>query len=90
MDDVLDHRDRLKYQEKTQYCPHPFTDFGVLWNGDVSLCCLDHDATLKVGDVRNHSIETRNLAIHVKIQIHAKEQLDGIGYFDNKKHQVDL
>ena len=36
------------------------------------------------------SIETRNLAIHVKIQIHAKEQLDGIGYFDNKKHQVDL
>ena len=25
---------------------------------DVSLCNLDYDATLKVGDVRNHSIET--------------------------------
>jgi hypothetical protein len=36
------------------------------------------------------SIETRNLAHHVKVQIHAKDQLDGIGYFDNKKHQVEL
>ena len=49
---------KLKYQKETQYCPHPFTDFGILWNGDVNLCCLDHDATLKVGDIRNHSIET--------------------------------
>ena len=48
----------LKYQKEAQYCPHPFTDLGVLWNGDVNMCCLDHDATLKVGDVRNHSIET--------------------------------
>ena len=47
----------LKYQEKTQYCPHPFTDFGVLWNGDVTLCCLDHDGTLEAGNVRNNSIE---------------------------------
>ena len=23
----------------------------------MNLCCLDHDATLKVGDIRNHSIE---------------------------------
>ena len=44
-------------QEKAQYCPHPFTDFGVLWNGDVSLCCLDYDATLKVGNVKDHSVE---------------------------------
>ena len=36
------------------------------------------------------SIETRNLAHHVKVQINAKDQLDGIGYFDNKKHQVEL
>ena len=49
---------KLKYQKETQYCPHPFTDFGILWNGDVNLCCLDHDATLKVGDIRNNSIET--------------------------------
>ena len=48
---------KLLPQEKTQYCPHPFTDFGILWNGDVSLCCLDYDATLKVGNVKNHSVE---------------------------------
>ena len=36
------------------------------------------------------SIETRNLAGHVKVQIHEKDQLDGIGYFDNKKFLVDL
>jgi len=48
---------KLEPQEKTQFCPHPFTDFGVLWNGDVSLCCLDYDATLKVGNVKNHSVE---------------------------------
>jgi len=43
--------------KKAQFCSHPFTDFGVLWNGDVSLCCLDYDATLKVGNVKNHSVE---------------------------------
>jgi len=48
---------KLVPQEKTQYCPHPFTDFGVLWNGDVSLCCLDYDATLKVGNVKDKSVE---------------------------------
>ena len=48
---------KLQPQEKTQFCPHPFTDFGVLWNGDVSLCCLDYDGTLKVGNVKKHSVE---------------------------------
>ena len=48
---------KLLPQEKAQYCPHPFTDFGVLWNGDVSLCCLDYDGTLKVGNVKNHTVE---------------------------------
>ena len=47
----------MQPQEKTQFCPHPFTDFGVLWNGDVSLCCLDYDGTLKVGNVKKHSVE---------------------------------
>ena len=48
---------KLIPQKETQYCPHPFTDFGILWNGDVSLCCLDYDATLKVGNVKDHSVE---------------------------------
>ena len=48
----------LQKTGKTSYCSHPFTDVGVLWNGDVTLCCLDHDGELKVGNVRNSSIET--------------------------------
>ena len=48
---------KLEPEKKTQFCPHPFQDFGVLWNGDVSLCCLDYDATLKVGNVNDHSVE---------------------------------
>jgi len=48
----------LKTTRKTSYCSHPFTDIGVLWNGDVTLCCLDHDGELKVGNVRDASMET--------------------------------
>ncbi len=48
----------LKAAEKTIFCQHPFTDFGILWNGDVTLCCLDYDGQLKVGNVREDSIET--------------------------------
>ena len=48
----------LKAIRETSYCDHPFTQVGVLWNGDVTLCCLDHDGQLKVGNVRDSSIET--------------------------------
>ena len=48
---------KLKPQKKAQFCSHPFTDFGVLWNGNVTLCCLDHDGTLEAGNVVNNSIE---------------------------------
>ena len=48
---------KLEPKTKAQFCSHPFTDFGVLWNGDVTLCCLDHDGTLEAGNVRNNSIE---------------------------------
>jgi radical SAM protein with 4Fe4S-binding SPASM domain len=47
----------LKEDEKTAYCPHPFTDVGILWNGDVTLCSLDHDGELKVGNIQDSSIE---------------------------------
>ena len=42
---------------KETYCPNPFNEVGVLWNGDVTLCSLDHDGQLKVGNVRDSSIE---------------------------------
>jgi tetratricopeptide (TPR) repeat protein len=47
----------LKKRSETAYCPHPFTDVGVLWNGDVTLCCLDHDGELNVGNIKNSSVE---------------------------------
>ena len=46
----------LKPTKQISYCPHPFTDVGVLWNGDVTLCGLDHDGQLKVGNVLDSSI----------------------------------
>ena len=48
----------LKPTKQTSYCCHPFNDIGILWNGDVTLCSLDHDGQLKVGNVRDSSIET--------------------------------
>ncbi|OUW01473.1 MAG: hypothetical protein CBD16_05505 [Betaproteobacteria bacterium TMED156] len=45
-------------QKDSAYCHHPFTNVGVLWNGDVTLCCLDHDGELKVGNIGDSSIET--------------------------------
>ena len=47
----------LEAREEVAYCQHPFTDVGVLWNGDVTLCCLDHDGQLKVGNINTSSIE---------------------------------
>ena len=47
----------LQIQNATSFCPNPFTDVGVLWNGDVTLCGLDHDGELKVGNIYDSSIE---------------------------------
>jgi radical SAM protein with 4Fe4S-binding SPASM domain len=54
---VSDDYDLEKNIGETSYCSKPFTDVGVLWNGDVTLCGLDHDGELTVGNVRNSSIE---------------------------------
>jgi tetratricopeptide (TPR) repeat protein/MoaA/NifB/PqqE/SkfB family radical SAM enzyme len=48
----------LEKMPEPVFCPHPFYDFGVLWNGDVTLCCLDYDGQLKVGNIRDDSIES--------------------------------
>ena len=47
----------LQRQNTASFCPNPFTDVGVLWNGDVTLCGLDHDGELKVGSIHDSSIE---------------------------------
>ncbi|OUW29664.1 MAG: hypothetical protein CBD27_02635 [Rhodospirillaceae bacterium TMED167] len=48
----------LQPTRQSSYCSKPFTNVGVLWNGDVTLCDLDHDGELKVGNIRDSSIET--------------------------------
>lgn len=47
----------LEFREDTAFCPHPFNDFGVLWNGDVTLCCMDYDGQLKVGNIQETPLE---------------------------------
>ena len=69
---------KLEPQKKTQFCYHPFTDFGVLWNGDVTLCCLDHDGTLEAGNVRNNSIEEvlkNSSSRKLRASMHSLEEL---------------
>lgn len=37
-------------------CSDPFTQFNVLWNGDVTLCCVDYNGELVYDNVNNKSI----------------------------------
>ena len=47
----------LEHRGETAYCSKPFRDIGVLWNGDVTLCGVDHDGELAVGNINGSSIE---------------------------------
>lgn len=51
--------DEYELEDKIEatYCSKPFRDVGVLWNGDVTLCGLDHDGVLSVGNINDSSIE---------------------------------
>ena len=48
----------IKEKEEAIFCDHPFKQLGVLWNGDVTMCCLDYDGELVVGNIKDSSIET--------------------------------
>jgi radical SAM protein with 4Fe4S-binding SPASM domain len=48
------------HQDETQrqrFCKHPWLDIGVLWNGDVTFCCMDYDANLKIGNIGDSGLE---------------------------------
>lgn len=47
----------LQHANESKFCPRPFRDFGVLCNGDVTLCCLDYDGELSVGNINESTIE---------------------------------
>lgn len=48
----------LRTNETPAFCPQPFLDLVILWNGDVTLCCMDYDGRLVVGNVRDRSLES--------------------------------
>ena len=51
-------RDFMEQEDEVErFCKHPFLDVGVLWNGDVTMCCMDYDAQLTVGNVNDTTLE---------------------------------
>lgn len=49
---------QLEYQATAAFCSRPFLDLAVLANGDVTLCCLDYDGQLAVGNIHDNKLET--------------------------------
>lgn len=41
---------------KTCHCTTPFTQCNVLWNGDMTLCCIDYDGELVFDNVVNKGL----------------------------------
>src|SRR5262249_339589 len=39
------------------YCPAPYDQFVIQWNGDVATCCTDYEGRTKVANVFATSIE---------------------------------
>jgi hypothetical protein len=58
----------------------------ALRQGQSWVYFVNDRSTWKISKVE--SIETRNLAKHLKIEIHEKEGLPGGGFFDDEKHLV--
>lgn len=52
-----DYELKTQEEEVERFCKHPFLDVGVLWNGDVTMCCMDYDAQLTVGNVNDTTLE---------------------------------
>ena len=40
------------------YCPAPYDQFVVQWNGDVVSCCTDYEGRTKIANVFRDSIES--------------------------------
>jgi MoaA/NifB/PqqE/SkfB family radical SAM enzyme len=43
---------------KDTYCPAPYDQFVIQWNGDVVACCTDYEGRTKHANVFNQSIES--------------------------------
>ncbi|MBI5185234.1 MAG: radical SAM protein [Nitrospinae bacterium] len=47
---------RNMVESRFGYCPALTDHFGILWNGDMVLCCKDFDGKTRVGNVRESSV----------------------------------
>jgi MoaA/NifB/PqqE/SkfB family radical SAM enzyme len=43
---------------KDTYCPAPYDQFVIQWNGDVTTCCTDYEGRTKTANVFSQSIES--------------------------------
>ncbi|MDD5530693.1 MAG: radical SAM protein [bacterium] len=41
---------------KRGYCKFPFDTLGVLWNGDCTICCVDFDGEINIGNASDCSL----------------------------------
>ena len=79
---IVDHvrlQPRLIRSPRTEVCPEPFgKDYGklvILWDGKVIPCCVDYNAELALGNVRDEKI--RNLWESDKMQRLREQHLAG-------------
>jgi len=66
----------LIFKKIIRFCPTPFTNFNILSNGDVILCCDDYDKKEIMGNVKDSSIEeiwNSNRYNTIREQIYKKE-----------------
>lgn len=49
--------DHTKNEIKDTYCPAPYDQFVIHWNGDVVSCCTDYEGHTKTANVFGESIE---------------------------------
>ncbi len=76
--DAASHKDvRAAYPHS---CKQLWENMAILWNGEVSTCCIDLNGSLKIGDINNGSISTTwNSALQQKYrEIHLTHQFHNL------------
>lgn len=54
------HQDKLKESQNEKFdfaCTHPWEEMVIGADGRVGLCCLDHELSEQVGDVKSHTLQ---------------------------------
>jgi MoaA/NifB/PqqE/SkfB family radical SAM enzyme len=61
-------------------CRELWLKLQVLWSGDVTVCCIDYDGKLKIGEVQNHFLSElwHGSPLERMREIHRKREFDRI------------